>query len=90
MRAEWDEECLNLEVSNFDTWKQACALWKQAGWISKRIALVANHRAEEERAARYAPQTSQPPTMAMSLEQPLTVDANPTEAEVAEMKQLCL
>ena len=20
MRVEWDEECLNLEVSNFDTW----------------------------------------------------------------------
>ena len=84
MRAEWDEECLNLEVSNFDTWKQACTLWKQAGWISKRIALAANHRAEEERVARYAPRTSQPPTMAMSLEQPLTVDANPMEAEVAE------
>ena len=31
MRAEWDEESLTLEVSNFDTWKQACALWKQAG-----------------------------------------------------------
>ena len=77
MRAEWDEECLILEVSNFDIWKQACALWKQAGWVSKRIALAANHRAEEERVARYAPPPSQPPTMAMSLEQPLTVEANP-------------
>ena len=82
MRAEWDEECLNLEVSNFDVWKQACALWKQAGWVSKRVALAANHRAEEERAARYTPQPLQPPTMAMSLEQPLTVEANTNEAEV--------
>ena len=82
MRAEWDEECLNLEVSNFDVWKQACALWKQAGWVSKRVALAANHRAEKERVARYAPQQSQPPTMAMSLEQPLTVEANTNEAEV--------
>ena len=84
MRAEWDEECLNLEVSNFDIWKQACALWKLAGWVSKRVALATNHRAEEERVARYAPQQSQPPTMAMSLEQPLTVEANTNEAEVTE------
>ena len=84
MRAEWDEECLNREVSNFDIWKQACTLRKQAGWVSKRVALAANHRVEEERVARYAPQPSQPPTMAMSLEQPLTVEANPNEAEVTE------
>ena len=87
MRAECDEECLNLEVSNFNMWKQACTLWKQTGWVSKRVALAANHRAEEERAARYAPQMSQtaaPPTMAMSLEQPLTVNADPMEPEVAE------
>ena len=87
MRAEWDEECLNLEVNNFEAWKRACALWKQSGWISKRVALAANRRAEEERAARYAPQISQtaaPPTMAMSLEQPLTVYSAPMEAEVTE------
>ena len=45
--------------------------------------------AEEERAARYAPQMSQiaaAPTMAMSLEQTLTVDAAPVEEEVAEEK----
>ena len=68
-------------------WMQACTLWRQTGWISTRVAIAANHRAEEERAARYAPQTSQitaAPTMAMSLEQPLTVDAAPVEAEVAE------
>ena len=87
MRAEWDEECLNLEVSNFNMWKQACTLWKQTGWVSKRVALAANHRAEEERATRYAPEMSQtaaPPTMAMSLEQPLTVNADPIEAAVTE------
>ena len=50
-RAEWDEECLNLEVSNFEVWRQAYTLWRQTGWISKRVALAANHRAEEERAA---------------------------------------
>ena len=84
MRADWDEECLNLEVSNFDIWEQAFALWKQAGWVSKRVALAANHRAEKERVARYAPQPSQPPTIAMSIEQPLIVEANPNEAEVTE------
>ena len=31
MRAEWVEECLNLEVSNFEVWKRACALWRQSG-----------------------------------------------------------
>ena len=56
MRAEWNEECLNLEVSNFNMLKQACTLWKRTGWVSKRVALAANHRAEEKRAARYAPQ----------------------------------
>ena len=86
MRAEWDEECLNLEVCSFDIWKRTCGLWKQTGWISKRVALAANHQSEAERAQRYAPQPSQStatPTMAMSLEQPLTVEAAPVE-EVAE------
>ena len=53
----------------------------------KRVALAANHRAEEERAQRYAPQPLQnatAPVMAMSLEQPLTVEAAPVEEEVAE------
>ena len=78
MRAEWDDECLHLEVTNFETWKKACALWKQSGWISKRVALAAHHRAEEKRAQRYAPTPSQStaaPVMAMSLEQTLTVEA---------------
>ena len=25
MRAEWDKECLNLDVNNFEVWKRACA-----------------------------------------------------------------
>ena len=33
--AEWEEECLNLEVFNFEVWKRACGLWKQTKWISK-------------------------------------------------------
>ena len=92
MRAEWDDECLHLEVSNFDMWKKACALWKRSGWVSKRVALAAHHRAEEERPQRYAPtllqSTAGPstaaPVMAMSLEQPLTVEAVSLEAEVTE------
>ena len=86
MRAEWDEDCLNLEVSSFETWKKACAPWRLTGWVSKRVALAANHRAEEERAQRYAPQPLQKataPVMAMSLQQPLTVEAAPVEEEVA-------
>ena len=54
---------------------------------TKRVALAANHRAEEERAARYAPQisrTTAPIPMAMSLEQLVTVKAAPMEAEVAK------
>ena len=85
MRAEWDDECLHLEVTNFETWKKACALWKQSGWFSKRVALAAHHRAEEERAQRYAPTPSQSttaPVMAMSLEETLTVEATSLESEV--------
>ena len=87
MRAERDEGCLNLGVSKFEVWKKACTLWRQAGWVSKRVALAASHRAEEERAARYALQVSQTaaaPTMAMSLEQTPTVDATQADEEVTE------
>ena len=72
-------------MTNFETWKKACALWKQGGWISKRVALAAHHRAEEERVQRYAPTLSQSttaPVMAMSLEQTLTVEAASLESEV--------
>ena len=82
LRAEWDEDCLDYEVCNFEVWKRTCGLWKQTGWISKRVALAATSRAEAERAQKYAPQPSQStaaPTMAMSLEQPLTVEAAPVE-----------
>ena len=68
-------------------WKKACTLWRQTGWVSKRVALAANQRSEKERAAQYPPQMSQTAaaaTMAMSLEQPLTVDATPAEEEVTE------
>ena len=85
IRAEWDDECLHLEVTKVEIWKKACALWKQSGWVSKRVALAAHHRAEEERAQRYAPVPSQStaaPVMAMSLEQTLTVEAASLEDEV--------
>ena len=85
MRAEWNDECLHLEVTNFEMWKNACTLWKQSRWISKRVALAAHHRAEEERAQRYAPTPSQntaAPIMAMSLEQTLSVEAASLEDEV--------
>ena len=86
MRAEWDDECLHLEVTNFEMWKKACTLWKQSGWSSKRVDLAAHHRAEEERAQRYAPTPSQntaAPIMAMSLEQTLSVEAASLEDEVS-------
>ena len=78
-RVEWYEDCLNLEIGNFEGWKRACGLWKQAGWISKRVARAATGRAEAERAQAFA-QLLQPNTatiMAMSLEQSLTVEAAP-------------
>ena len=95
MRAEWDEECLHLEVSNFESWKKACTLWKQSGWISKRVVLAAQHKADQERAQRYAPVPQQAPSgpsttapaMAMSLEQPLAVAAVSLEGEVATDKE---
>ena len=85
-RAEWEEESLNLDVCNNEAWKRACGLGKQTGWVSMRVALAAACRAEAERALRYAPQSSQStatPTMAMSLEHPLTMEAAPVQ-ELAE------
>ena len=81
-RAEWEEEYLNLEVCNFDSRKRACGLWKQSGWVSKRVALAAACRAKAERALQYAPppaQATAAQTMALSLEQPLTVEATPMQ-----------
>ena len=81
-RAEWEEERLNLEADIFEAWKRTCGLWRQSGWFSKRVALAAACRAEAERAMPYAPspaQSTAAPTMAMSLEQPLTVEATPMQ-----------
>ena len=85
LRAEWYEECLSLEISIFETWKRAYGLWKQAGWVSKRVALAATSRAGAEGSRNFAPppQPNPTPTMAMSLEQPLTVEAAPAD-EVRE------
>ena len=77
-----EEECLNLEVCNFEAWKRACGLWKQSGWVSKRVALAAACRTEAERALQYAPppaQSTAAPIMAMSPEQLLTVEATPKQ-----------
>ena len=74
LRAECEDDCLNLEFSNFlETWKSACGLWRKSGWISKRVAVAANSTAEAERARALAqpPQPNPAPTIAMSLEQPL-------------------
>ena len=49
LRAEWEGECLNLKISNFEVWKRACGLWKQTGWVSRSVALAATSRAEAER-----------------------------------------
>ena len=50
LRAEWVDERLNLELTGFDDWKRGCELWKQPGWLSKRIAVVAASRAGTARA----------------------------------------
>ena len=57
LRAEWDEECLNLEISILEVWKRACGLWKQTGWISKRVTLAATSRADGELSRIFAPQS---------------------------------
>ena len=68
--------------SNFEAWKRACRLWKQSGWVCKRVALAAACRTEAERALQYAPplaQSTAAPIMAMSPEQLLTVEATPKQ-----------
>ena len=70
-RAEWEEYCLELEIASFPKWKQACELWSQPGWISKRISLAVESRAEVARQQAFAP-AMVAPTMAMSLDQPVT------------------
>ena len=50
LRAEWEDECLNLEIAGFDQLKRAGGLWKQPFCVSTRVALAAASRAESERA----------------------------------------
>ena len=70
-RAEWEEYCLELEIASFPKWKQACELWSHPVWISKRISLAVESRAEVARQQAFAP-AMVAPTMAMSLDQPVT------------------
>ena len=68
-RAEWEGHCLEMEITSFPKWKRACELWNQPGWVSKRVSLAAESRAEVARQQAFAP-TMLAPTMAMSLSQP--------------------
>ena len=45
-RAEWEEQCFETEIASFPNWKKACELWNQANWVSKRVALAVESRAE--------------------------------------------
>ena len=72
-RAEWEGRCLELEIASLPKWKRACELWNQPSWVSKRVSLAvesrAESRAETARQQAFAP-TMLAPTMAMSLSQP--------------------
>ena len=70
-RARWEEYCLELEIASFPKWKRACELWSQSGWISRRVALAVEGRAEMARQKAFAP-TMLAPTMAMSLDRPIS------------------
>ena len=70
-RARWEEYCLELEIASFPKWKRACELWSQSGWISRRVALAVEGRAEIARQQAFAP-TMLAPTMAMSLDRPIS------------------
>ena len=70
-RARWEEYCLELEIASFPKWKRACELWSQPGWISRRVALAVEGRAEIARQQAFAP-TMLAPTMAMSLDRPIS------------------
>ena len=73
-RADWEEHCLELEIASFPEWKQACTLWNQPGWISKRISLAVQSRAEVARQQAFAP-AMVAPTMTMYLDQPIAQSA---------------
>ena len=70
-RARWEGYCLELEIASFPKWKRACELWSQPGWISRRVALAVEGRAEIARQQAFAP-TMLAPTMAMSLDRPIS------------------
>ena len=72
-RAVWEEHCLELEIASFPKWKRARELWSQPGWVSKRVSLAVERRAMIARQQAFAP-TMVAPTMAMSLNQPITID----------------
>ena len=67
LRVEWDEKYLNLEINNFEFWRRACELWKQAGWISKRVAFAANCRTEAERTRALSQPLQQNPAPTMAV-----------------------
>ena len=70
-RVEREGRCLELEIASFPKWKRACELWNQPGWISKRVSLAVESRAETARQQAFAP-TMLAPTMAMSRIRPST------------------
>ena len=43
---EQDGKSIELEIASFPKWKRACELWSQPGWISRRVALAVEGRAE--------------------------------------------
>ena len=52
--AESDDECLNIEIRNFQIGKRACGLWRQFERVPKRVTVAANSRSEAERARALA------------------------------------
>ena len=70
-RAKWEEYCLELKIASFPQWKRACELWSHPGWISRRVSLAVESRAEVARQQEFAP-TMLALTMAMSLDRPIS------------------
>ena len=68
MRAEWENERLHVDVSGFEEWKRACAVWEQAGWVYKRVALAVASKVGHPQSATAKP------SLAMSLDRPLTIE----------------
>ena len=81
-RAKWGEQCLEIEIASFPNWKRTCELWNSPGWVSKRIALEVDSRAETARQQAFVPVVPTP-TMAMSLDPQVTI-ALPTHELEAE------